>query len=366
MIRKESDASRHDTPESPAAFTLRQRLVRWIGRACFVYLISLVGLLIGIKFLGERSTLTSIALFVPPQIWLLPSFALIPFVLLFRRKLIWLLVAAVLFVFFGYSNFRLSVTREPSGKSLSILSNNIGQRKTRTMWPFLRSIKPDVFALQEAGHHRPAISSENPGYFVSNHGEFLLASRFEIRNSGFVPNLRARTGPVAAWFELDFHGTPLVIYNVHMPTPRNDFAKLRGAGFLFELARLGGIYSREGRAAYSKSLEVRNQLSIDFLAHVRAEKRPFIVVGDFNMPDTGYLYRLYEKEMVDAFAAKGNGYGLTFPGFSKNPLTLFGPWLRIDYIFAGKHWRPLSCQVEPRQRAQHLSVAAEFEFRESK
>ncbi len=341
-------------------------MASWVRLACFAYVIVLVVFLIATKIFGERSSLTSIALFVPPQFWLLPIFLLLPLVLIFQRKLLWLLLLAVLFVFFGHMNFHTSISRSSSGKTLSIFSNNIGQRKTRTMWPFLRSENPDVFALQEAWNHRPAISSENPEHYVANHGEFLLASRFEIKNSGIVPGLRARTGPIAAWFEIDFHGTPVVIYNVHMPTPRNDFERLRGAGFIYEIARLGGIYSSEARAVYKKSLQARNQLSMDFLEHLRAEQRPFLVVGDFNMPDTGYLRRLYAGELTDAFAAKGAGYGFTFPGTSKNPLTLFGPWLRIDYIFAGKNWQPLSFKVEPRQPAQHLSVAAEFEFSESK
>lgn len=365
MIRKESDASNHDEPEQRARPTLRTRIVSWLKVACFTYVIGLVVWLVAVKWIGERSFLTSIALFAPPQVWLLPILLLFPLTLLFQRKLLWLLLLGVLFVYFGYMNFHVSATREPSGNTLSILSNNIGQRKTRTMWPFLRSENPDIFALQEARNHRQAISSENPEHYVANHGEYLLASRFEIVNSGIVPNLRSRTGPIAAWFEIDFHGTPVVIYNVHMPTPRNDLNRLRGKGLLFEIARLAGINVAEGRTTYTQSLQARNQLAIDFLQHLRAEKRPFIVVGDFNMPDTGYLHRLYTSELTDAFAAKGTGYGCTFPGFSWNPLTLFGPWLRIDYIFAGKAWQPLSCKVEPRQSAQHLSVAAEFEFSQS-
>ena len=39
--------------------------------------------------------------------------------------------------------------------------------------------------------------------------------------------------------------------------------------------------------------------------------------------------------MTDAFTRAGRGWGLTFPGVTRNPLTVFGPWLRLDYFFVG-------------------------------
>ncbi|MFN7138551.1 MAG: endonuclease/exonuclease/phosphatase family protein, partial [Limisphaerales bacterium] len=352
MIRKESEPDNNtQTGKRP----WRRRCAHALSITCVGYVLFLLVFLFFVRWTGERFWLSSLILLLPAQIWLIPLFLLLPLALLFQRRSVWVLIVGAAVVMLGYLDFRWSIERAPtSGPTLSILSNNIGQRKTRTMWPFLRAEAPDIFAHQEAPNHKPAISSENPGYYVAAHGEFLLASRFEILDSGFVPHLRARTGPVAAWFEIDFHGTPIVIYNVHMPTPRNEVNKLRGAGFLFELARFGGIYSREARATYKQSLEFRRQLAMDLLAHLRNEKRPFIVVGDFNMAETGYLRRLYAAELNDAFAERGKGYGHTFPGMSRNPLTLFGPWLRIDYIFTGPGWKTLSYRTEPRQPAQHL------------
>ncbi len=308
--------------------------------------------LIAVRVAGERYWITSLALFPPAQFWLLPLFILFPLALLWRRRLLWLLLIPVPFVFFIYLPFRISSPDQAgSGNTLSILSNNIGQRKTRTMWEFLHSENPDVFVLQDSWNHKKAISSENPTYYVSSQGEFLLASRYEIKNSGFVPDLRYRQ-PIAAWFEIDFHGTPVIIYNVHMPTPRQDVMRLGGRGLL----------SGARRGAYKDSLEKRNQLALDLLEVLKNEKRRFVVAGDFNMPETGFLRRCYADHLTDCFAEKGKGYGFTFPGSTWNPLTLFGPWLRIDYIFASKDWKPLSFRVEPRQPAQHLSISARLEL----
>ncbi|MBA2594298.1 MAG: endonuclease/exonuclease/phosphatase family protein [Gammaproteobacteria bacterium] len=86
-------------------------------------------------------------------------------------------------------------------------------------------------------------------------------------------------------------------------------------------------------------MEARIQLAQKLMERLRSEKHPFLVVGDFNAPSPGYIRRIFSAELTDAAAAKGRGYGLTFPGATLNPLSLFGPWLRIDYIFASKNWR---------------------------
>ena len=194
-------------------------------------------------------------------------------------------------------------------------------------------------------------------------GEFVLVSRYESKNSGFVPELWGKSGPAGVWFEVDYHGTPIVVYNIHLPTPRPDFERLRGAGFLAELSRGGGIYSKEVRQRFQQSMDERAELLRKLRERLDKEDRPFFVLGDFNIPSGGYLHGLLADKYTDAFAEKGCGYGWTFPGQTRNPLSLFGPWLRIDYIFSSVDWQTLDCVVEPRQPAQHRAVAAKFVLR---
>jgi vancomycin resistance protein VanJ len=82
------------------------------------------------------------------------------------------------------------------------------------------------------------------------------------------------------------------------------------------------------------------------------------------MPSRGHIHGLFASHLTDAFAACGRGYGLTFPGYTSNPLTLFGPWLRIDYLFAGRGFKPIYCNTERERKSQHRAVAARFEMAE--
>ena len=105
-------------------------------------------------------------------------------------------------------------------------------------------------------------------------------------------------------------------------------------------------------------------MSRDIIAILQKETVPFLVVGDFNMPANGRTADLFRATMSDAFQQKGRGLGNTFPGSSDNRMAdFFGPWLRLDYLFAGKDWEPLMCRVEPRVAGQHLAVMARFKLR---
>jgi hypothetical protein len=83
------------------------------------------------------------------------------------------------------------------------------------------------------------------------------------------------------------------------------------------------------------------------------------------MPSNGHIRRIFSGELRDAFAECGRGYGFTFPGFTRNPLSLFQPWLRLDYLFAGRGFRPCYVRTEPGRPSQHRAVAAGFVFENS-
>jgi len=343
------------------------RRMRWFLKwATISYVIVLPVFLLLVEWRGERSLIFSVLLFVPPQAWLLPLVVLTPLCLLFRPRLCWLHLLAVCVVLFGFMRFHWSSWPEAKGHTLTVISANIGQRKIHSLDSFLASEEPDVVAYQDAANYRKFLRRENPNTSVVGEGQFIIVSKLPVKNSGLVPGLVYRGRPVAARFELEFDGRPFVVYNVHMPTPRPEFNKLRGRGFLAEMIGGKGIYSSEVRASYRRYWDERFRLADGLIETLRKEQHPFILVGDFNIPDHGHLFGRFKSEFTDVFAAKGCGYGLTFPGLTRNPKTWFGPWLRIDYIFANKNLRPLYCRVEPRQNAQHRAIAAMFEMEPAK
>jgi endonuclease/exonuclease/phosphatase family metal-dependent hydrolase len=153
---------------------------------------------------------------------------------------------------------------------------------------------------------------------------------------------------------------------VQLPSPRRELYRLRGLGLFVALAGETGEESRSSRFQedIAKAWRQRVDIARRLIAHLEKEKRPFVVAGDFNMPSRGWLHRQFRQRFADAFAEAGRGYGLTFPGYSSNPLTGFGPWLRLDYVFCSRDFRPVQCVTERGRRSQHRAVAASLEWPE--
>ena len=53
-----------------------------------------------------------------------------------------------------------------------------------------------------------------------------------------------------------------------------------------------------------------------------SEDLPVILAGDFNAPAQGKVARLFASKFQDAHLNAGGGFGFTFPGVTRNPLSL--------------------------------------------
>lgn len=326
----------------------------WINAA---YVLGLLCLLAALEWWGERNWVLSVLLYIPPQVWLLPLAVLMPASLIWRPRLCFVQAACVMFVAFVFMHVRWHGKPERRPEMLTLVTNNVGQANRLSFDPFLKEQDPDFLVLQETGN-RPYWLRRYPDRFVATQGEFVVVSKYPVRSATPVNEAKWLGTPVAARFEFSFQGRPVVIYNIHLPTPRQDFAKLRGAGLIKEV--LGRNRRRSDGRSYSESMEARVELAKKLCDAIAAETQPCLVAGDFNMPDRGFIYHLFAARFTDAFAKSGRGWGLTFPGFTHNPLTGFGPWMRLDQLFAGKGWEPVYSQAEPRRRSQHRAMMAVF------
>ena len=342
-------------------------LVTW---GSVIYVVALACLLYELENCTEKQWYLSPLLYLPPQGWLLPLVVLAPLAFILRPAMLVFHIGAALGLFLVYMHFHAvpeNIQAPTPDEIITVITVNIGQRKTKTLEPFIEEMEAEVIAFQEALLNQKAFRLENPLYTTRIEGEFSLASKLPIRSSGIVPDLTFDGRPVAAWFELLYHGKPFVLYSVHMPTPRAYLNDLRGKGFLAEAERGGGLYSSDIRAEYQYYWTNRFALARDLLAVLQKDSRPKIMVGDFNTPDHGGVYQMLAAAFTDAFAATGKGYGETFPGTADHMLlTNFRPWLRLDYQFADEHWQPVECVVEPQKRAQHLAVMASYQFIDGK
>jgi endonuclease/exonuclease/phosphatase (EEP) superfamily protein YafD len=349
-------------PETKKSIKALRRLVAGLS---LLYLIVLCTVLCLLGNCAEGQWYLSPLLYLPPQGWLLPLVVLAPLALWLRPWVLFLHLLAFFAVLLGYMHFftpKTAANNVPADSLLTVVTANIGERKNSTLQPFLDEMDPDVITFQKGRYPEETFEAANPGYDYRVTNEFSLASKLPIRDAGIVPDLTFEGRPIAAWFELDYTNRPIVIYSVHMPTPRYYLYDLRGDGFLESASRQEGIYSQETRDEYKNYWKSRFELARGLLAVLAKEKRPVIVCGDFNTPDHGELYELFATHFTDAFAAVGEGYGLTFPSNAHVALAGYRPWLRLDYQFADTNWLPVEAIVEPVKRAEHLAVSASYQF----
>lgn len=331
-------------------------------RVAFVcFLIAATAFLLVQEWVGERNLFTVFFLFLPGQGWLIPLgvFGFAAMCLGDWKLSIHVVGACLAFVWF-YLDWEISGSREGrGGPELVVMTFNRGQR-SGSLQPFKELHRPDIIAMQEAGRSTAGYLKSG-GYSDFSHGddigEFMLLSKYPIKDKGLLEfRVGDRAFKVAAWFVVEFAGEEVVIYNVHMDTPRDQLLALRRGAFLRGLWPFSEA-ARSYQGFWDRQIELARLL----LDHIVRETRPVIVVGDFNTPDHGYIYRSFRRRLQDAHEKAGRGFGWTFPGKTRNPLTLFGPWLRIDHQFASHSWRVLGCTAESGRPSQHLAVVARYE-----
>lgn len=331
-----------------------------------IYLIFLIFLTIGIHWFAERNVALAFFSYLPPQFWILPLPVLLVPSLLCSRKLALCQLLILLGFVFLHMDYQLRPFSRfaPDPGAFTILSYNRGQHRNQSLQPFKNKIFPDAVALQGAkrrGNRYAAAPEYQEFPFVDEIGEFVLLSKFPITGKERVTlPLGERDYGVAGRFLLDFHGQTIAVYNVHLPTPRDVLSYYRRGAFLYGIFGVPGTPWGAKRKANQKYWDHRVRLASEFALILENDPLPFVAVGDFNMPHHGVAYRLFTRNLEDAHKKAGHGFGYTFPGYTRNPLTLGGPWLRLDYAFCNDGWKTRDFLTENERTSQHRAVAASF------
>ncbi len=349
---------------------LARKTLRWTSWCAAAFLMLV---LTGYYLVGHRNPTIAFMLYLPPWIWAVPSAALLTPSLLFDLRPSGLASATALLLYLGPGlRFELRPERQSvqatGGATLSILTYNRGQSQGTSLQPFMNSVGPDMVALQDAGGRATQYQNAS-GYTAFEHvagvGEFTLLSRFPIvdsRTITAVPGDPQKARVVAARFEIEWK-RPIAVYSVHLPTHRGMLMSERGGGFMAGIVGLPGTPWAEKRRTRESYWEAALALAHDLASQIQKEKLPVIVIGDFNAPPFGPMYREFSGFLGDAHREAGSGYGFTFPGETNNPLALMRPWLRLDYVlFSPGHWRATRQITEPSRPSQHRAVFAELEF----
>lgn len=336
---------------------------RWILTAMTaIYCVAYVAILYGIEFHAEDHQFLSTMMYAPPWAWLLPAIPLGALAVFIYARLLIPLAVLVPIMIFGFMDMHWHNHVAAVNPTFRIVTNNIGQDHKKSFKDFADLQKADIIALQDANAsvRGPEFAKDYPDRFVAGKDQFILISKFPIRAADALPmpdpaDPRQR---LAAWFEVDVNGRTILIFTLHMPTPRSQLMAMKSpSAILSVLGKTTGFSGQihdENEAFFKRQRELARQM----VQITRQAKVPFIVCGDFNVPTHGICYHLYRDNWIEAFNERGQGMGATFPGDAHLPA-----WLRLDNIYCSKNGlRPIHAEAEEGRASQHRCMAATFEF----
>lgn len=341
----------------------RPRWVRAAKIAAVAYPLALVATTLALRAIGERWWVTTVALYLPRIALAAPlPFVLAALLALRLRRWLWTQVPAVLLLVFPLLGFVLPWPHGSAGApAIRVLSYNVnsGLGGVDRVVEEIDRFSPDVVLLQETGRNEgfePPLRARFATVSVVD--QFVLATRYP---------LSAMTGPDRIPFEghqrsprflryvLDTPRGPLVLYNVHPVSPREDFAALRGKnGFIREVLS-GRVFAGASAPRIQANSELRALQVATFTEAARRESGPVVVAGDTNLPGLSPVLARSTPGFVDAFTAAGWGVGYTYPNDRR-------PWMRIDRILGSGGVRFSGFSVGDSKASDHLCVVADVEW----
>lgn len=348
----------------------------WAARLAWALMGCWLLICCGIKYWAESNLLTVFLAYVPVWVVALPLLGCMVLAVFFGC---WRLAfgaccfAGVCVVCLGGWAARNGEQLPPSDEpTLTVMTYNRGQGATTLLGQLQTGIVADLCVFQDAARRRDQIAAL-PAFAAYPHrhqtGEFVLLSRWPVLDSTLLNLEWSETPgkPYAAGCRsvVNWNGRPIVVYNVHLPTPR-DLLYWYGQRGTFLYGLLGlvpGTPLARRHVAYLRPWRARLGAVDQIVSRLREEKAPVILLGDLNLPPVGEAYRKLCEELQDAHTLAGRGFGHTFPGDIKSPVRLVAPWIRIDYVFVSNAWGGVSCHVVPLHKSQHLPLAATIYLR---
>lgn len=316
------------------------------GAAAWLYLAGVVALWVLIRVGADTWWLPTLVIYGPRWVWALPAAPLFPAAILWRRRALLPLLAALPVLAGPILGFclpwRAALAGHSRGSPFRILTCNVDGDHLNA--PALRSlldeVRPDVVALQEWSDRDRDTLFGAEGWSVRVGRGVCLASRFPILNADALPEEHDWRDLVTR-YELDGPAGPVRVYNLHLATPRDGLEAI--------LAR-----RRQGAPELRTNIAQRAEESAKASGWIGSAGGSPLVVGDFNMPVESAIFRQRWGRFTDAFSSAGFGLGHT----------KFTKWygIRIDHILAGPGWRCGRCWVGPDVGSDHRPLIAELEW----
>jgi vancomycin resistance protein VanJ len=328
------------------------RLTAAIGA---VYIAALILVLIALRLIGEQWWLTSILMYVPRLVFLLPAAPLLLLALWMRSRMLIFMQSVAIIAGSILAGFNFSLPRQAGTAfhfELATCNMATGTFAVEGIVQALRQSNADIILLQEAHESLHARLTSAAGG-----GQFFIASRFPItavvEPEKLLFNGQMRS-PRFIRYQLSTPRGPLLVYNVHFISPRDGLEELRGEGFAHEL-RHGNLLPAKARSIIDTNSALR-ELQMQAVRE-DAARAPYaaIIAGDTNLPSWSWALAHWFGNYRDGFSDAGRGFGYTFPAPSH-------PWMRIDRVLADRVFEFNRFTVVRRPLSDHFPVIAQLSW----
>ncbi len=290
--------------------------------------------------------------YLPQWAWLVPGVVLFVFAMLKARRVAYLSVIGLIWVLVPLMGFcwrfhRPTLQNFPGGIPIRIMTYNVDQNSHQLgVLEEIERNHPDIILLQEANKRidRSDIASLRDWNIVFHRDGCLAITRFPVLHSEWrnIPGFWGRGQFLR--MELLVHSRKIVVYDIHLDTPRNGLSDLR-TNFLTNMPE----FVNETRERVLKARTITSYMDNDH--------EPMIVAGDFNAPPDSLICRTLEgNRLKDVFSEVGRGYGYTY-GYTLRP---YIPYIRIDHILTGSRIRPLRCWVGSSDASDHRALISDL------
>jgi endonuclease/exonuclease/phosphatase (EEP) superfamily protein YafD len=198
--------------------------------------------------------------------------------------------------------------------------------------------QPDIVLLQDVLPHQvrqiaDALYDGRGDYRA--HQTNGVVTRWKIQREIRNPTQRSEqiTGRLPSGAEIE-------VVNVHLMTAATNLRLWRKSAW---------VEHRNNRVIRQRELALTQQV---LEQTTQFPNTPTIFGGDFNAPATDIVHRQLARDFVDAFASVGTGWGDTFQRRF--------PILRIDHIYATRHFTPVRSLTVTTRTSDHRMVVADF------
>jgi endonuclease/exonuclease/phosphatase (EEP) superfamily protein YafD len=201
--------------------------------------------------------------------------------------------------------------------------------------------QPDIVFLQDAWPHQVRRVADvlygGTGDYRAHHTNGIV-TRWKIKREVRNPGQRSQQATI----ELP-DGRTLETVNVHLLTAATDLR----------------FWQRNAWREHKANRAIRHKELSTVLGILQQTtsfpNTPTLFGGDFNAGATDVVHQRLTRWFDDAFAAAGTGWGNTY----QRRL----PVLRIDHLYATRHFTPARCRAVTTRHSDHRMVVADFVFR---